>query len=293
MIAAVCIAGALAATAPATDFVAETRAWHERRIERLKSETGWLTLVGLHWLQEGENRVERLPGVFVLEGGKVRVKADPSSGLTVDGKPVGAVALVADVEENPSAIRVGELRVQLIQRGERFGLRVRDPESPVRKKFQGIETYAPDPKLRIVADWEAYPSPKSIDVPNVLGTVEKGEAPGVARFTVNGVSCALEPILESGSTPLFFIFKDATSGKGTYPAGRFLYAEAPKDGKVVLDFNRAYNPPCAFTPYATCPLPPKQNRLEVAIEAGEKTWENGDSHPISPTPKAPVTGSGK
>lgn len=271
MIATVLMAGAVAAGAVA-DFAAETRAWHERRIERLRSETGWLTVVGLHWLEEGENRVDRIPGVFVLGGGKVRVKADPSAGLTVDGKPVGEAALAADVEENPSAIRVGDLRIQLLRRGDRFALRVRDPNSPVRSNFKGIDTYPPDPLLRVVADWEAYATPKEMDVPNVLGTVEKAEAPGVARFTIDGVPCALEPILESGDTPLFFIFKDATSGKTTYPAGRFLYAAAPKDGKVVLDFNRAYNPPCAFTPYATCPLPPKQNRLTVAIEAGEKTW---------------------
>jgi hypothetical protein len=265
------MAAATAGTAT-EDFAAETRAWHARRVERLRSETGWLTLVGLHWLEEGENRVERVPGVFVLEAGKVRVKADPAAGLTVDGKAVGDAVLAADLDENPSAIRAGDLRIQLIRRGERLGLRVRDPNSPVRKGFQGIDTWPPDPKFRVVAAWEAYATPREIEVPNVLGTIEKASAPGVARFTIDGVPCSLEPILEEGDTPLFFVFRDATSGKTTYPAGRFLYAAAPKDGKVVLDFNRAYNPPCAFTPYATCPLPPKQNRLAVPIEAGEKTW---------------------
>lgn len=263
----------LAGTLASGDFAAETRAWHERRIERLRSETGWLSLVGLHWLEEGENTIGTLPGTWVLEGGKVRVKVDPALGLAVDGNPVGEAALVSDMNEKPSAIRLGDVRAQLIERGGRFAIRVRDPKSPVRTGFKGIDTYAPDERWRIVADWEAYAAPKEIDVPNVLGTVEKAQAPGVAKFTVNGVACTLEPILEGGDTPLFFIFKDATSGKGTYPAGRFLYAAAPRDGKVVLDFNRAYNPPCAFTPYATCPLPPKQNRLTVAIEAGEKNWE--------------------
>ncbi|HEX6853283.1 MAG TPA: DUF1684 domain-containing protein [Candidatus Polarisedimenticolaceae bacterium] len=266
------LAGWLLAAPAAEDFAAETRAWRERRIERLRSETGWLSLVGLHWLEEGENAIGTLPGTWILEGGRVRVKADPALGLTVDGKAVGEASLVSDLNENPSAIRLGEVRAQLIERGERFAIRVRDPKSPVRAGFKGIDTYPPDARFRIVAEWEPYATPKEIDVPNVLGTVDKARAPGVARFTVNGVPCALEPILEEGDTPLFFIFKDATSGKETYPAGRFLYAAAPKDGKVVLDFNRAYNPPCAFTPYATCPLPPKHNRLTVAIEAGEKTW---------------------
>jgi len=161
----------------------------------------------------------------------------------------------------------------VIKRGDRIGVRVRDPKSPVRTGFKGLEYFAADPAYKVTAEFVPYEKPRKMPVPTVIGTVEEMDAPGRVRFVIAGKELWLDPVVEDPKEPsLFFIFKDETSGRETYPAGRFLYADMPKDGKVVLDFNKAYNPPCAFTPYATCPLPPKRNALPVRIEAGEKKY---------------------
>lgn len=269
-------------------FEAATKAWHKERVARLSAEGGWLSLVGLHWLSEGENDFgshaelavplpgSGLPasaGSLVLEGGKVRLKVQPGSGLLVNGKPAADGPLATDESGKPDLLKAGRVTFFLLKRGDRFGVRAKDPESPARKSFKGIDTYAANPAFRIVADFIPHPKPRKVEMSTVIGTVETHDSPGVVRFTLHGKTYALEPVVEDPQHPeLFFVFKDATSGRTTYPAGRFLYAAMPKDGKVILDFNRAYNPPCAFTPYATCPLAPKANRLDVAIEAGEKNY---------------------
>jgi uncharacterized protein (DUF1684 family) len=155
----------------------------------------------------------------------------------------------------------------VIERGNRYGIRLKDKNSELRKAFTGLKYFPPLEEYRVKARFVPYDPPKMIPVPNILGQVDEEPSPGYVVFMLNGRECRLDPVTEGDS--LFFIFKDLTSGKETYPPGRFLNTEMPQNGEVVLDFNQAYNPPCAFTPYATCPLPPEQNKLPIAIEAGE------------------------
>jgi uncharacterized protein (DUF1684 family) len=269
-LAAAALLAACARAAPATDqaFAAEWKAWHERREERLRAPDGWLALVGLHWLADGPNALPGLPGTFVLERGQVTLRASPADGWTEDGRPVGEKTLATDAAARPDALSVGTRRVVVIERGGKLAARVWDSASPARASFQGVPAFPVDRRWRIEATWEPYPAPRKVVVPSVAGPPQEALAPGRARFAVDGHEVALEPTLDDGA--LFFVFRDRTAPAETYGGGRFLYAEAPRDGKVVLDFNRAYSPPCAFTPYATCPLPRPENVLPVAIPAGEK-----------------------
>jgi uncharacterized protein (DUF1684 family) len=258
----------------------EVQQWQTNRAERLKKEDSWLTLIGLHWLKEGDNEVTlNKPGVppvkLSLAAGKVTLTPDPS--MTIEGKPVaGPTPLLADADENgPTIVQMGSVRFNVIKRGERFGLRVKDAESPMRTNFKGLEYYPIDPKWRVEARFEMYHPPKKIPITDVTGMTSDNISPGALIFDIDGKEYRLDPILEEGSEEYFIIFRDETSKDTTYPAGRYLYAQPPKDGKVIVDFNRAYNPPCAFSDFATCPLPPLQNRLPLRIEAGEKKYAGG------------------
>jgi hypothetical protein len=272
--------------APAEDIAATTRSWQEGRLRRLQADDGWLTLVGLGWLKEGANvagsngkadvvfpeGAPRNVGTFTRSGGAVTFQPAAGVSVTRDGKPFTGGPVQSDQEgrATPDILQVGRLRFQLIDRGERIGVRIKDPEARARKEFKGIPTYAAAAKWRITARWEPANPPTEIAVPNVLGEVERSRSPGTAVFSVDGKEYRLTPVLEEGSPDLFFVFGDETNRTDTYGAGRFLYAAPAKDGTVILDFNRAYNPPCAFSAFATCPLPPKQNRLALRVEAGEK-----------------------
>jgi len=254
----------------ATTYQSEIASWRQRREAALKAEGGWLTVAGLFWLHEGANTFGSdakcdivLPdgpphaGAFDLHNGQVAV---PAGG--------GEHRLAPDSADN---VRVGRLSLFVIKRGDRYGIRLKDPDSEYRRAFHGIDSFPADESYRVAARWVAQP--KKIPILNVLGQTEDSDCPGYAEFSLHGQTLRLYPILESpGDQQLFYIFRDQTSGKETYGAGRFLYSDMPKDGTVVLDFNKAYNPPCAFTPYATCPLPPPENRLPVRIEAGEKKY---------------------
>ena len=190
--------------------------------------------------------------------------------MTAGGEPVTEMELRSDKAGSPDVLVLGRLRMFVIERDGRLAIRLRDLESPMRRGFTGLRWFPVRESFRVTALWVPYDPPKLLRVPNILGYAERLPSPGRAVFALDGRELALEPVLEDPQeAQLFFIFKDGTSGKETYPAGRFLYAEMPKDGSVVLDFNKAYNPPCAFTAFATCPLPPEQNRLKVRIEAGE------------------------
>lgn len=274
----------LNATAPAQDaYRTSVDAWHSAREARLKSEDGWLSLIGLDWLSPGENTLGSAPGstvllpasaapakvgLLVLEGAGVRLRPLPGNGLLLNGKPAGETELKADTDGTPDILQAGRVKFYVIRRGDRVGIRIKDPEAPTRRAFHGVPRYPVDPTWRVEADFLPYPTPQTRAIPTVLGTSEPMTAPGLLRFRAGGREVTLEPMVEG--TELFLIFKDGTSAKGTYPAGRFLYADMPKNGKVVLDFNRAINPPCAFSIFATCPLPPEQNRLDLPIRAGEK-----------------------
>jgi uncharacterized protein (DUF1684 family) len=268
---------------------AEIEAWRAKRIASLKREDGWLTLVGLFWLQEGENRLGSDPasnrivfpkdttpktmGSLDLAKGSVTLRAAPDAGLTSDGRPVTTMTLRSDAEGTPTVVKHGRLSFFVIKRGERLGVRVKDSANSVLRSFHGIDSYPIDRRWRFDARWDPYQPPKTIAVPNILGSVDQEKSPGAVVFEVAGRACRLDAVKEEGSEDLFLIFGDQTNGVETYGGGRFLYAAPPgKDGRVVLDFNKAYNPPCVFTPYATCPLPPAQNRLPIRVEAGEKRY---------------------
>lgn len=255
--------------------------WQKRRAERLMAEDGWLSLAGLHWLAEGENpltvpNATTPPGTLTLKGEVVTLQpGTPSVPMTIEGKPVaGPVVLLNDSEEKgPTIVQMGTVRFQIIKRGQRYGVRVKDSQAKTRTEFAGLEYFPIDEKWRVEARLEPYNPAKMIPITDVTGMTSDNESPGALVFTLEGQEMRLDPILEEGSDELFIIFRDGTSRDATYPAGRYLYAPKPgPDGKVIVDFNKAYNPPCAFTPFATCPLPPLQNRLPVRVEAGEKKY---------------------
>jgi uncharacterized protein (DUF1684 family) len=206
-------------------------------------------------------------------------------GLQLDGQQLGGQsarepALFADDAEKPSKLTIGSITIVVIRRDDRFGLRVKDLEAPTRTGFHGLRWYAPDAVYRVHARWIPYNPAKVLDIPTILGTTTHMQAPGVAEFTLNGQVVRLEPVLEDPkATDLFFILRDATSKTTTYAAGRFLYSELPdhglsQPGEIWLDLNKLFNPPCAFTAYATCPLPPPQNRLSIPIPAGELRYHD-------------------
>jgi len=268
------------------DYVAELEQWKTERQERLQKEDGWLTLVGLHWLEPGPNDfgadpelpivlsadgVPSVGGTFHLEDDGVQVEAAPGSPLTVNDEPIaGRIALGDDNSEETDYLGLGRLRFHIIKRGERYGVRVKDPESSRRLNFSGIEYFDFDPAFRLDATMKPFDEPREVELPTAAGTTASLLAPGEVEFVVNGERHTMLPLVgEPGETTLWFIFKDRTSGKETY-GFRYLYSELEEDGRVDLDFNYAYNPPCAFTPYATCALPPKENRLDTRIEAGER-----------------------
>jgi uncharacterized protein len=266
-------------------YAQEISQWQQKRWTDLKSETGWLTLVGLFWLKEGENtfgsdsansivlanqNVKPQSAVLTLTQGVVKFEAK-QSGFTLDGKEVKALELKSDEDANPTVLHLGSLSLQIIKRNEKLGLRVKDSQNPDRLNFQNTEFYPADSKWRIDAQFEAYNPPKQMPIMNVLG-MESGEtSPGAVKFSVDGQEYRLDAITEKDEPRLFMIIADKTSGKETYPAGRYLYVDPPDtSGHLVIDFNKAYSPPCAFTKFATCPLPPRQNRLALTIDAGEK-----------------------
>ena len=254
----------------ASAYQVEIARWKSERETKLKAEDGWLSLAGLFWLHQGANPFGKdskgeivLPdgpvhaGVFHLDHGKVTVTLD---GKTRDVHP-----------DSDDVVQVGRAKLLVIKRSDKYGIRVKDPESQARREFKGIESFPVDEAYHVTATWVA--DPRKIPILNIIGQTEESECPGYAVFKLRGRELQLHPIFEEpGAKELFYIFKDETSTKETYPAGRFFYSDLPKDGQVVLDFNKAYNPPCAFTPYATCPLPPPENRLPVRIEAGEKRY---------------------
>jgi hypothetical protein len=242
--------------------------WRQQKEAELKADGGWLTVTGLFWLKEGENRVEGAPGVFVLHNGKARFRAETGVIDFHEGKAWFRVEKGGVTEMTPEAsITAGDLTFSVIERSGRYGVRLKDKNSKLRAEFHGMRWFPVRESYRVQARFVSYEQPKSVTVPNILGGTYQHLSPGYAVFTLDGRELRLEPVVEDKE--LFFIFRDLTAGKETYGSGRFLYAAMPHDGKVELDFNKAENPPCAFTPYATCPLPPKQNILSVRIEAGE------------------------
>ena len=278
-------------------WASELETWRARRAANLQAPEGWLSLIGLEWLHDGDNsfgsdadnRIQIAAktaahiGVVRLEKGALKLLA-PAGGFPkdflIDGHPAQEMVLTADDSEKPSKLTIGTITIIVINRDGRFALRIKDPQAATRLAFHGLKWYPPNAAYRVKAKWIPYNPPKVLDIPTVLGTTTHLPAPGTAEFTIDGQTVRLEPVLEDPkATELFFIMRDATSKTTTYGAGRFLYTDLPdhgvdKPGEIWLDFNRLFNPPCAFTPYATCPLPPPQNRLTVAIPAGEQRYHD-------------------
>ncbi len=287
LIASVVLAASLTTpTTPPPDYAA----WQKQRIENLTAEKGWLTLIGLHWLEVGK---------FTLGSGsdqQIRLSAGPEKLGTIERKASGklifsanAPVLIDGVAANsdivlstdkdgakPTEVSIGTLSFLAIDRGGKIGLRVKDSESKTRTAFLGLDYFAYQPALRIVASYEAYPKVRMLEVATIIGTVEPTPNPGRAKFSVAGKEYSFELLEGSDEAHYFTVFGDQTNGKETYGMARFLAgAVDAKNKTVTLDFNTAYNPPCAFTEYATCPMPPAGNRIAAKVRAGEKGYRGG------------------
>jgi uncharacterized protein len=264
-------------------YRAEIAKYRSARLAELTAPNGWLAVRGLFWLHEGANvagsdpaseirlppRAPKRMGVFTLKDGAVTFTADAAAAVTAAGRPIETFAFDGRGGER-SAVTAAGLTLFVLRRSDRVGLRLLDPDSAARRTFRGLRYFPLDPAYRVKARFTAYPALKEVPVPNVLGQLVPMQSPGYVEFTLKGRTYRLEPVYEtSRREDLFFIFNDLTSRTQTYEAGRFLHAPLPAAGIVDLDFNRAYNPPCAFTEFATCPLPVKANHLAVAIPAGE------------------------
>ncbi len=272
----------------ANDYAEEIEAWRVDREARLKADDGWLTVSALFFLPEGESRFGSsprndlvLPHPFPAEAGvlerrdrtvSVRAAGDP---LTVDGEPVTAAQLYPS--EGRVALREGPVSLWVHESGERLAIRVRDTEAAIRRNFTHLEWYPVDEGYRVRGKFTPHAEPLTVKTMNILGDIETYQSTGYVTLTVAGREARMLPV--NSGDQLWFILRDATSGEETYPAARFLYADAPDaDGWTTVDFNKAYNPPCAFNPHTTCPLPPPDNRLAVRVEAGEKNYRGPGAH---------------
>lgn len=259
--------------------------WRQQMDMALRREDGWLTLAGLFWLQDGSNRIGAAPdseivlpatgvppyvGVIHLQGSHITFRAAAHVDVLLNGAPVQEAVLRSDADGHPDMLSFGSLTWFVIQRGQRYGVRLRDRDHPLRHSFAGRDWFPIDSSYRVVARFFAYDPPRQVMITNILGDTTKEQSPGYVEFILQGQTCRLEVAPSDVSAGLFLVLRDQTSGVTTYPSARFLHTAAPHDGLVELDFNRAYNPPCAFTPYATCPLPPLQNHLSLTLEAGER-----------------------
>ena len=264
------------------DYAAGIETWRAERETRLTADDGWLTVAGLFFLREGENSFGSDPlhdivlpsgprdaGVFVLGDDRVTLRAAAGSTVGVDGRDVTAAALWPYENERP-ALTIGPLTLFVHSSGQRLGIRMLDRNSAILREFAGLDWYPVDADYRVRGRFVPHAEPQEVRIQNILGDVETLTSSGTVRLSIRGEEVEMLPVDADGQ--LWFIFRDLTSGTETYPAARFLYADAPEDGWTVVDFNKAYNPPCAFNPHTTCPLPPRANRLPVRVEAGEREY---------------------
>jgi uncharacterized protein len=269
-----------------TDYVKKIEKWRSDEERDLKKEDGWLTLAGLFWLRDGTNTVGLGPdfdvrltdsfkggkfGEIAFKDGLATLKVESGVEAQSDGKSVSTIELASDEDGKPTKVRIGSQTLSLIKREDRFGIRLKDNNSKVRLTFKGSHWFPIDESYKVTARFEAAPELKEVMIPNVLGGFFKMKSPGILKFTLKGKEYSLEPV-EDDDGSLFIIFRDGSNLTDTYSAGRFLHADKAVNGETVVDFNKAENPPCAFTPFATCPLPPPQNNLDLEIKAGEKRY---------------------
>jgi hypothetical protein len=269
-----------------TAYVQDLAAWRTAHAQRLQGEEGWLTIAGLYWLNVGENQIGTDPtndivlragsapphvGVFDFREGTATFRAAEGVEIKQQGRGIRSTTLTPGPGTGAApadALMVGALTLWLHQSGERFAVRIRDPQSPLRAGFTGCKWFPVNLAYRITGRFLPYDTPKAVTMPNVMGDLEHYTSPGLVQFELHGQTLSLQP-MSTGKDRLFFVFRDQTSGHETYGAARFLVTEGPQDGQVLVDFNKAVNPPCAYNPYTTCPLPVKENRLPIRIEAGE------------------------
>jgi uncharacterized protein (DUF1684 family) len=272
------------------EYINDINEWHNKRIANLKKENGWLNLVGLYWLKEGEQKfgsdqsndivfpagkADKFLGSLILKDSVITTVVNPEITILHNSNPIDTIEMKADITGETTVLEHGSLRWFIIKRGSRYGIRLRDLEAELLSDFEGIERFPVNEDWKIKAVFEKYDPPKKILIPTILGTIEESYSPGKLIFTIGSEEYSLEPT--SSGSKLFIVYADLTSGEETYGAGRFLYVDGPdSNNTVILDFNKSYNPPCAFTKYATCPLPPDENKLKVRITAGEKNY--GEYH---------------
>ena len=258
--------------------------WRSRRMTNLKSPEGWLNLAGLEWLKPGKNTIgsdsandvvfpEKAPakvGELFLEDGSIRFATASDAHIKHNNEVVnGSINLQSDASGEATVLEHGSFRWFVIKRGDQYAIRLRDLESPLLDKLDSIPAFPIKPQWRIKATFIPHNPPKTIEMPNVLGNINEAESPGLLRFTYQGQQYTLHPTGSKKS--MFLVFGDETNAEETYGGGRFLVVTGPgEDNQTWIDFNKAYNPPCSFTPYATCPLPPKENILPFKVLAGEK-----------------------
>src|SRR5256885_9660389 len=273
---------------PDAAYLQSFEKWKSELVDDLKQ--SWLVLSGLFWLKPGANTFGSandnaivLPagplhaGVFQLQGDSVSVELQKGAAAKIDGKLLGEAKLQADVTGKATVIEMGSLRMHLIQRGKRLGIRVKDLNSEAARNYAGPIFFPLDMTYRVTGTFVPSDGKKTVDVPNSLGAVTPTPVAGEVRFKLNGQDLTLTALSGDPAKGLSFVIGDLSGKTDTYPGGRFLDSDPIVSGKVVIDFNRAYNPPCAVTPYATCPLAPKENRLPVAIAAGEK-YDRAHAH---------------
>ena len=294
-----CFFARTSAAAQSADWQKEIAAWREQHAAELQKPDGWLALAGLEWLDPGDNSFGYAPdnkihmpagapahlGVLHIDGEEVTLRPPVASfprGFLVDGKPAQPQTLHVDPDhdKNDPRMTIGALNFYVIKRGERFALRIKDAKSAALTGFHGLKWYPPNAKYRVTARWIPYSPQKTLTIATLIGTSYTAQIPGSAEFALDGKAYRIDPILEDPAVAkLFFVLRDTTSASTTYGACRFLYTAFPahgldNPGDLVLDFNRLENPPCAYTPYATCPLPPKQNRLPIPLPVGERRYHD-------------------
>jgi uncharacterized protein (DUF1684 family) len=264
----------------------ENERWRQKRESGLKADDGWLTVSGLFWLRPGETRVGSDPsndillpahapasvGTLNLREGRAEFRSAPKVTVTRDGKPFDQGALHSDADGQPDILAVGDVKLILLKRGDRLAIRLKDNQSPFRASFAGLRWFPVREDWRIQAKFVAYPTTTKLVMDTIVGVTEEEESPGYVTFERGGKVYQLQAASQKNGS-LWFVFRDGTSGRTTAGGARQLYADAPNGDQVVLDFNKAVNLPCSYIPYATCPLAPPQNRLKLAIEAGELKYE--------------------
>ncbi len=270
-----------------TAYRDEISKWRIAYETELKSENSWLSLAGLFWLKEGVNTVGRGEsydiqltgnlksaklGEIVFQNGVATLKVESGVEALNDGQQISEMVLVSDANQKQTVIQSGSQIFYLIKREDRYGIRLKDKNHPNRMKFKGLKWFPVLEKYKVIASFEPFAEPKEMLIPNTIGGNYRAQSEGILKFKLNGKNYSLQPVESEGK--LFIVFRDSTSKTETYSVGRFLYAEKAKDDKVILDFNKAENPPCAYTTFATCPIPPQQNRLPIAVKAGEKRYQH-------------------